>query len=94
MYAARATPAKQREENRFALVFGMVPDRNGAAVPQPRLAREGGIPRFAHLGFGDFILQPMDGPEAAANTEAAVRYCMGNRRWRLGLQTHKFLGIA
>ena len=58
--------------------------------PQPRALPE----RFAHLGFGHFILQPMDGPEAAANTEAAVRYCMANPRWRLGLQTHKFLGIA
>ena len=50
--------------------------------------------RFAHLGFGHFILQPMDGPDRAANTEAAVRYCMENPRWRLGLQTHKVLGIA
>lgn len=58
--------------------------------PQPRAMPE----RFAHLGFGHFILQPMDGPDGAANTEAAVRYCMANPRWRLGLQTHKFLGIA
>ena len=58
--------------------------------PQPRAMPE----RFAHLGFGHFILQPMDGPDRAANTEAAVRYCMENPRWRLGLQTHKVLGIA
>ncbi len=58
--------------------------------PQPRAMPE----RFAHLGFGHFILQPMDGPRQAANTEAAVRYCMANPRWRLGLQTHKALGIA
>ena len=58
--------------------------------PQPRAMPE----RFAHLGFGHFILQPMDGIDQAANTEAAVRYCMANPRWRLGLQTHKFLGIA
>ena len=58
--------------------------------PQPRAMPE----RFTHLDFGHFILQPMDGADAAANTEAAVRYCMANPRWRLGLQTHKFLGIA
>lgn len=58
--------------------------------PQARAMPE----RFAHLGFGHFILQPMDGPDQAANTEAAVRYCMANPRWRLGLQTHKYLGIA
>ena len=50
--------------------------------------------RFAALPFANFILQPMDGPDQAANTAAAVRYCMAHPRWRLGLQTHKVLGIA
>ena len=50
--------------------------------------------RFEALSFDHFILQPMDGPDARANTEAAVRYCMAHPRWRLGLQTHKVLGIA
>ena len=50
--------------------------------------------RFAGLDFTHFILQPMDGPDQAANTEAAVRYCMAHPTWRLGLQTHKLLGIA
>ena len=49
--------------------------------------------RFAALGFTYFLLQPMDGPNQAANTQAAVAYCMANPRWRLCLQTHKFLGI-
>jgi 7-carboxy-7-deazaguanine synthase len=35
----------------------------------------------------------MDGPDAQANTERAVAYCMRHPRWRLSLQTHKFLGI-
>jgi organic radical activating enzyme len=35
----------------------------------------------------------MDGPERAANTEAALRYCLAHPRWRLSLQTHKLLGI-
>jgi len=50
--------------------------------------------RFAALPFANLILQPMDGPDQAANTAAAVRYCMAHPRWRLGLQTHKVLGIA
>lgn len=49
--------------------------------------------RFEALGFTHFLLQPMDGPAQAANTQAAVAFCMANPRWRLCLQTHKFLGI-
>ena len=48
---------------------------------------------FEALAFEHFLLQPMDGPEAQANTERAVAYCMRHPRWRLSLQTHKFLGI-
>ena len=43
--------------------------------------------------FGHFLVQPMDGPERAANTAAAVRYCLAHPRWRLSVQTHKELGI-
>lgn len=50
--------------------------------------------RFAALDFGHFWLQPMDGPEREANTEAAIAYCLANPRWRLSLQTHKMIGIA
>jgi organic radical activating enzyme len=35
----------------------------------------------------------MDGDERAANTAAAIAYCLDHPRWRLSLQTHKFLGI-
>lgn len=49
--------------------------------------------RFEALGFGCFYLQPMDGPDVQANTRAAMRHCMDRPLWRLGLQTHKILGI-
>lgn len=45
------------------------------------------------LEFQHFFLSPMDGPDRAANTAAAVRYCLDNPRWRLSLQTHKLLGL-
>jgi 7-carboxy-7-deazaguanine synthase len=48
---------------------------------------------FTHLDFPSFFLQPMDGPDAAANTQAAIAYCLANPHWRLSLQTHKMLGI-
>jgi len=50
--------------------------------------------RFEHLDFERFLLQPMDGPDRAANTEAAIAYCLAHPRWRLSVQTHKYLGIA
>ena len=49
--------------------------------------------QFGHLGFSSFRLQPMDGPNLEQNTEAAIRYCLGNPRWHLSVQTHKYLGI-
>lgn len=48
---------------------------------------------FAHLDFGYFQLQPMDGPERARNTGLATAYCLAHPQWRLSLQTHKFIGI-
>ncbi|MFN9711579.1 MAG: 7-carboxy-7-deazaguanine synthase [Alphaproteobacteria bacterium] len=50
--------------------------------------------RFEALDFERFLLQPMDGPERLANTEAAIAYCLAHPRWRLSVQTHKYLGIA
>ncbi len=48
---------------------------------------------FAGLDFERFSLQPMDGPDVAQNTEAAIAYCLRHPQWRLSLQTHKTLGI-
>ena len=57
--------------------------------PQPSALPE----RFAGLDFRHFLLQPMDGPQAAANTQAALAYCLAHPQWRLSVQTHKSLGI-
>jgi 7-carboxy-7-deazaguanine synthase (Cx14CxxC type) len=57
--------------------------------------QEGTSPEmFEHLGFPRLLLQPMDGLERDKNTRLAVEYCMTHPRWRLSLQTHKYLGIA
>jgi 7-carboxy-7-deazaguanine synthase len=50
--------------------------------------------RFEGLGFERFLLQPMDGPLLKENTQAAIAYCLAHPRWRLSVQTHKYLGIA
>ena len=49
--------------------------------------------RFSGLAFERFYLQPMDGPDRLANTEAAIAYCLAHPQWRLSVQTHKYLGI-
>ncbi len=50
-------------------------------------------PEFEKFEFRHFFLQPMDGPDRAANTDLAVQYCLAHPRWRLSLQTHKIVGI-
>jgi 7-carboxy-7-deazaguanine synthase len=67
-----------RHGNELKLVF-----------PQPSL----GPAHVEQLGFEHFFLQPMDGPDRDANTALAVEYCLEHPRWRLSLQTHKYLGI-
>lgn len=49
--------------------------------------------RFEGLGFDRFWLQPMDGPAREANTRAALDYCLAHPRWRLSVQTHKYIGV-
>ena len=49
--------------------------------------------RFEGLDFERFYLQPMDGPDRDAHTRAAVAYCLSHPRWRLSVQTHKYLGL-
>ncbi len=45
------------------------------------------------LDFRHFFLQPMDGNQRVANTEAAIAYCLKHPLWRLSLQTHKLIGL-
>lgn len=49
--------------------------------------------RFEHLDFERFWLQPLDGPDQAENTAAAIEYCLTHPQWRLSVQTHKYIGV-
>ena len=72
-------PLKQNYGDELKLVY-----------PQP-----GMVPSdFEKLAFEHFFLQPMDGPTREENTALAVAYCLDNPRWRISLQTHKYMGIA
>ncbi|KAK0361852.1 hypothetical protein LTR94_021649 [Friedmanniomyces endolithicus] len=57
--------------------------------PQPKAPPE----RFEHLAFERFWLQPLDGPDQAENTAAAIEYCLTHPQWRLSVQTHKYIGV-
>jgi 7-carboxy-7-deazaguanine synthase (Cx14CxxC type) len=49
--------------------------------------------RYEGLAFERFLLQPMDGAAREANTRAALDYCLRHPRWRLSVQTHKYIGV-
>lgn len=49
--------------------------------------------RFELPGFRRLRLQPMDGPDRAASTRAAIEYCLAHPQWQLSVQSHKYLGI-
>jgi len=70
----------------LALTHG---DELKLVFPQPGAEPE----QFESLDFRYFYLQPMDGPQREEYTQSAVRYCLEHPRWRLSLQTQKFLGI-
>jgi 7-carboxy-7-deazaguanine synthase len=43
--------------------------------------------------FRYFLIQPLDGPEREASTAASIDYVLHHPRWRLGLQSHKLIGL-
>ncbi len=70
----------QRKGQELKLVY---PQQEASA--QPAL--------FEDLAFDHFFLQPLDGPDTAANTAKCVAYCLAHPQWRVSLQTHKLLDI-
>ena len=49
--------------------------------------------RYESLAFAHWFLQPMDGAARADNSRSAIDYCLAHPKWRLSMQTHKYLGI-
>jgi 7-carboxy-7-deazaguanine synthase (Cx14CxxC type) len=71
-------PWVQRAGNELKLVY-----------PQTALLPED----VSEAQFEHYFLQPMDGPNRKANTDAAVAYITEHPPWRLSVQTHKVIGI-
>lgn len=43
--------------------------------------------------FANFLVSPMDGPDLAGSTAAAIDFVLAHPRWRLSAQTHKLIGV-
>jgi len=72
------TKVVQREGDELKMVW-----------PQPGLD----VSEIEGWNFRHWLVQPMDGANAMAAHEAAIRFVLDHPRWRLGLQTHKLLGL-
>ncbi|MEY9699487.1 7-carboxy-7-deazaguanine synthase [Bradyrhizobium diazoefficiens] len=48
---------------------------------------------YENLAFEHFLLQPMDGPHRGSNMANAIAYCLERPKWKLSLQTHKYMSI-
>lgn len=56
--------------------------------------QNGGEPeQFESLDFSHFFLQPMDCDAKNENAIKAVNYCKAHPKWRLSIQSHKYIGI-
>jgi len=76
------------------------PQGHDTAGPNRGRRTEAGVP--ADGCRSRFIREPRlhafspaarDGPDRESNTAAAIAYCLQHPRWRLSVQTHKFMGI-
>lgn len=51
------------------------------------------LAEYENLSFSHFYVQPMDGDGRERNVKIAIETCLKNPKWKLGLQTHKYLQI-
>lgn len=51
------------------------------------------LAEYENLSFSHFYVQPMDGENREQNVKIAIETCLENPKWKLGLQTHKYLQI-
>lgn len=65
-------------------------DELKVVIPQDRQP----LDDYTKLDFTYFLVQAMDGPSRDINTRLAIDWCKRHPRWRLSMQTHKYLNIA
>ena len=54
--------------------------------------------KYENMDFDFFCLQPRDdsylGKGNLSHEKAVIKFCLENPKWRLSIQTHKYLGIC
>lgn len=73
-----ATSLAQKSGNELKLIF---PQKNVDPAS------------FEDLAFDHFLLQPMDNADRDSNMAEAIAYCLRRPKWKLSLQTHKYMSI-
>ena len=48
---------------------------------------------FEDFQFDHFFLQPLDDADKTYNTRLCIDFCLAHPKWKLSIQTHKYLGI-
>ena len=51
------------------------------------------LSEYERLDFTYLMVQPMDNDSRSLNTRLAIDWCKRHPRWRLSMQTHKYLNI-
>ncbi|WBF65781.1 MAG: 7-carboxy-7-deazaguanine synthase [Candidatus Kinetoplastibacterium crithidii] len=64
---------------------------NEIKVVYPQLNMD--MENFLHMDFEHFFLQPLYDKNLKDNTRLSIEYCIAHPKWRLSLQTHKYIGI-
>ena len=49
---------------------------------------------YLAFDFAHWFIQPKDGPDKETDLQIALDYCLAHPKWRLSLQSHKFIGIS
>lgn len=48
---------------------------------------------FEKMKFDHYFLQPLEDANWKENTKATIEYCLKNPKWKLSVQSHKYLGL-
>lgn len=50
--------------------------------------------KYDSLDFKHHYIQPIWGKDLSENVRNSIDYCLDRRKWKLSLQTHKYIGMA
>ena len=51
------------------------------------------LSEFEKLNFKHFYIQPLENKDVLSNTKKSISYVLKNPKWKLSVQSHKFLNI-